>query len=97
MVNKINAAIQVLPEAGGKLKYALVDEAIATIKNSGHRYRVCPFDTVVECTLSELQELLIAIHEHCKKAGTEKMITNVRIQADFYGDVTIEDKMEKYD
>ena len=40
--NKINVAIQVLPEAEGKIKYALVDEAIKYIQESGFRYQVLP-------------------------------------------------------
>lgn len=93
---KINVAIQVLPEANGKLKYSLVDVAIAAIRDSGHRYQVCPFETVVECTYNDLPELLNKIHGECQKAGTEKMLTNLKIQVDFASDVTIEDKMEKY-
>lgn len=37
--NKINVAIQVLPEAEGKNKYQLVDEAIAFIKNRDSNIR----------------------------------------------------------
>jgi uncharacterized protein YqgV (UPF0045/DUF77 family) len=94
--NKINVAVQILPEAGGKLKYDLVDAAISAIQQTGFRYRVCPFETVVECSFEELAGLLEIIHDACKKAGTEKMLTNVKVQVDFGKDVTIEDKMEKY-
>ena len=94
--NKINIAIQVLPEAEGKLKYSLVDGAIAVVQNSGFKFRVCPFETVVECTFEEFEDLLVNIHQACKNAGTEKMITNMKIQVDFKENVTIEDKMNKY-
>ena len=93
---KINAAIQVLPEAENKVKYNLVDEAISVIQNSGFKYQVCPFETVVECTYDELIVLLEKIYESCRIAGTEKMITNLKIQIDFGKEVTIEDKMKKY-
>ncbi len=96
MTNKINVAIQVLPEAEGKLKYALVDSAIEAIKETGLKHQVCPFETVVECCYSELPFLLEKVHEACKNAGTEKMLTNLKIQVNFENDVTIEDKMEKY-
>lgn len=95
--NKINVAIQVLPEADGKTKYELVDEAIAVIQNSGYKYKVCPFETVVECTFDELPALLENIHNACALAGTEKMITNMKIQLNFENGVTIEDKMEMYE
>jgi len=94
--NRINVAVQVLPEAHGKLKYSLVDAAIEAIQKSGFRYQVCPFETVVECTYEDLGRLLEQIHEACKNAGTERMISNLKIQVDFGKEVTIEDKMEKY-
>lgn len=94
--NKINVAIQVLPEAEGKIKYSLVDEAIMAIEETGFKYKVCPFETVVECTFDDLPGLLKSIHDACGSAGTERMLTNLKIQVDFLDDVTMEDKMEKY-
>ena len=94
--SSINVAIQVLPEAEGKLKYSLVDAAIEAINKTGLKYQVCPFETVVECTFEQLPELIETIHISCRKAGTEKMISNLKIQVDFENSVTIEDKMEKY-
>lgn len=89
-------AVQVLPEADRGISYAMVDEAIRVIGSSGHRYQVCPFETVVECTLEEALELVRQIHAACERAGTHRMLTYLKIQTDFGGDVTIEDKMEKY-
>jgi uncharacterized protein YqgV (UPF0045/DUF77 family) len=94
--NKLNIAIQVLPEAEGKIKYELVDAAIEAIKETGLRYRVCPFETVVECEYDQLPGLLEIVHRACKDAGAEKMLTNLKIQVNFSSDVSIEDKMEKY-
>lgn len=95
--NKINLAIQVLPEADGKVKYSLVDAAINAIRETSFKYRVCPFETVIECSYDELPELLEKVHTACQKAGTERLLTNLKIQVDFENGVTIEDKMEKYD
>ncbi|WP_347838176.1 thiamine-binding protein [uncultured Draconibacterium sp.] len=94
--NKINMAIQVLPEAEGKDKYALVDKAIEAIEKSGFRYKVCPFETVVECSYNEFPALMESIHQACAKAGAQKMLSNIKLQVNFETDVTIEDKMEKY-
>ncbi|MFW6277077.1 MAG: thiamine-binding protein [Prolixibacteraceae bacterium] len=94
--NKINVAVQVLPEAGEKIKYELVDAAIEAIKQTGLKHQVCPFETVVECNYDELSMLLESVHTACRKAGTEKMLTNLKIQVNFTEDVAIEDKMEKY-
>ena len=94
--NTINVAVQVLPEAEGKLKYEVVDKAIEAIKQSGLDYQVCPFETVVECEYKELSGLIENIHEACAKAGTEKLLMNLKIQMDFEKDVRVDDKMWKY-
>ncbi len=94
--NKVNIAIQVLPEADGKEKYELVDKAIEAIQSSGYRYKVCPFETVVECGFNELPALLESIHVACGDAGTQRMLTNMKLQVNFEKDVSIDDKMEKY-
>jgi len=94
--NKINVAIQVLPEVDVGLSYKMVDVAIEAIRQTGLYYTVCPFETVVECSFDKLPGLIEKIHEACYKAGTEKMLTNLKIQINFGKDVTIEDKMGKY-
>ena len=94
--NQINVAVQVLPLQGGILKYSLVDAVIQAIDLAGYRYKVCPFETVVECSYAELGNLLETIHESSRSAGTDMMLTNLKIQVDFHKDTTIEDKMEKY-
>jgi uncharacterized protein YqgV (UPF0045/DUF77 family) len=94
--NKINVAMQVLPQAGNILSYSLVDKAIEAIRQTGFTYMVCPFETVVECNFYELPVLLEKVHDACLNAGTEKMLTNLKIQVDFENDVTIGDKMNKY-
>jgi len=93
---KINVAIQVLPESDGKLKYELVDKAIEAIAETGFKYQVCPFETVVECSYNELAGVIEKVHEACHSAGAERMLTNLKIQVDFHKNVTIGDKMEKY-
>lgn len=93
----VNIAVQVLPEGGGSISYALVDEAIRVIADSGFAYRVCPFETVVECSLEEGLDLIADIHKAVESAGADRMLTYVKIQSDFTGDVAISDKMRKYD
>ncbi len=96
-MNKVNIAIQVLPESKTRGKYELVDEAIKVIIKSGYEYKVCPFETVVECTLPQGLELVEAIHNSCKEGGAEKMMAYIKIQSDFSNHVSIDDKMEKYE
>lgn len=93
---KINLAIQVLPSAKDKHPYTLVDEAIQIIKESGLKYMVCPFETVIEGDFETLMDLVKKIHEACYSAGTESMIANIKIQSSSLSEVKISDKMEKY-
>lgn len=95
--NKINLALQVLPQAEGRNSYDLVDDAIAVIEASGLEYKVCPFETVLEGTYDELMAVVKQVHEVLEKNGTEKLMTYIKIQTVFQHDVTIDDKMHKYE
>jgi uncharacterized protein (TIGR00106 family) len=97
MKNQINLAIQVLPRSSTKGTYELVDVAIELIQKSGLKYRVCPFETVIEGYYDEVMKLVKDIHEAVYAEGAEEMITNIKIQTRNNQDVFIEDKMNKYD
>jgi uncharacterized protein (TIGR00106 family) len=96
MTNKINLALQVLPRSTTKDSYALVDKAIEIIEQSGVKYKVCPFETVLEGNYDELMAIVKKVHEQCYASGTETMMTYIKIQSSANADVSIEDKMEKY-
>jgi len=95
--NKVNIAIQVLPRSTSKNTYELVDVAIELIQKSGLKYRVCPFETVVEGYYDEVMELVKDIHAAVYANGAEEMITYLKIQTCYNQDVFIEDKMNKYE
>ncbi len=97
MKNQINLAIQVLPRSSKKGTYELVDVAIELIQKSGLKYRVCPFETVIEGYYDEVMTLVKDIHEAVYAGGAEEMITNIKIQTRYNQDVFIDDKMNKYD
>ncbi|HKJ44067.1 MAG TPA: MTH1187 family thiamine-binding protein [Sunxiuqinia sp.] len=96
MKKKINLALQVLPQAEGRDSYELVDSAIEVIQASGLKYQVCPFETVIEGEYDEIMAVVKEVHEVLEKNGTEKLMTYMKIQTVFQKDVTIEDKMHKY-
>ena len=54
-------AIQLLPTRCTIDKIELIDKAINCIQNSGLKYIVCPFETVVEGTFDEIIKLTNAI------------------------------------
>ncbi len=92
----VTVAIQVLPKGEGKSSYALVDEAIAMIADSGLMYQVCPFETVIEGNYDDIMKLLKEVQLACYNAGADELMTYVKIQSRRDEIVTIEDKMEKY-
>lgn len=97
MFNTINMAIQVIPFTKKGDQYNIIDHAIEVIKDSGVTYRVCPFETVLEGQYDILVDLIKKIQEACFTYGAYEVITNIRIQARKDGNVSIEEKMYKYD
>ncbi|MEC5144395.1 thiamine-binding protein [Chitinophaga sp. 212800010-3] len=97
MSNKINLALQILPSVPSEQVYAVVDEAIAVIQASGVKYRVCPFETVMEGTYEELMEVVKKAQEVCFKAGASQLLVYIKMQIRKDSDVTMEEKTGKYD
>lgn len=93
----INLALQIVPQVASDRAYAVVDEAIAVIHNSGVKYRVCPFETVMEGTYDELMEVVKKAQEVCLHAGAEQVLVYIKMQIRKDSDVTMEEKVAKYD
>jgi uncharacterized protein YqgV (UPF0045/DUF77 family) len=96
MSYKINLAIQILPKANDKNTYAIIDKAIEVIQNSGLKYVVCPFETVIEGTYEEVMRVSKEAQDICFEHGATELITNVKIQRAKDHDVFIDDKLAKY-
>jgi len=92
----VNIALQVLPTSKTIHPYALVDKAIEVIANSGLRYKVCPFETVLEGAYEDIMKVVKQAQEACYEAGADSLMTYIKIQSS-KGDVSIDDKMEKYE
>lgn len=95
-MHKVNLAIQVLPFASTEDKYAIIDKAIAVIADSGLKYVVCPFETVVEGTYEEVMDIVEDIKHSCLLAGADDLIINLKLHARKDADALIDDKLEKY-
>lgn len=96
-MNKIiNASLQVLPSGGTLHPYEIVDRAIEVIEKSGLKYKVCPFETVVEGSYDEVMAVFKKAQQACYDAGAKSVMTYFKIQSAL-NDVAIEDKMEKYE
>ncbi|WP_066628814.1 thiamine-binding protein [Labilibacter marinus] len=94
--NTVNIAVQVLPVAKDKDSYDLVDDAIAIIEESGVKYLVTPFETVMEGKYDELMQVVKEVQNACYASGSEKVMCYVKIQSVLNKDVTIDDKVGKY-
>ncbi len=96
MDKTVNIALQILPSSKSIHPYALVDKAIEVIANSGIKYKVTPFETVMEGTYDEIMGIVKQAQEACYEAGAESLMTYIKIQSSVK-DVSIQDKMEKYE
>jgi uncharacterized protein (TIGR00106 family) len=97
MLKQVNVALQVLPTSKSKHPYDIVDKAIEIIKESGVKYRVCPFETVMEGNFDEIMAVIKKIQLTCLDYGADNMISFIKVQIDKQKDVFIEDKTKKYD
>lgn len=97
-MSKINVAVQLIPQAPSKKElYAIVDEAISQIQESGMKYKVCPFETVIEGEYDEVMDLVKKIQFTALERNVEGTITNLKIQMNKNADAIIEDKIGKYE
>ena len=96
MKNYVNVAVQVLPKSKTKEAYDLVDDAIKVISESGLKYKVCPFETVIEGPYDEIMTVIEQLQENCFDKGADELLVYIKIQNRKNSKVTIEDKMAKY-
>lgn len=92
----VNIALQILPSSSTVHPYVIVDKAIEVISASGLRYKVTPFETVVEGSYDEIMAVVKRAQEVCYEAGAVSLMTYIKIQSSL-NDVSIDDKMEKYE
>jgi uncharacterized protein (TIGR00106 family) len=96
-MNQINLALQILPMGKEKTEaYALVDEAIKVIRDSGLKYEVCPFETVIEGPYEQVMAVAEAAQQACFDAGAEDLLVYFKLQRSRDKAVFIEDKTGKY-
>jgi len=92
---KINAAIQLLPLETKGHRYDVIDKAIALIEASGLKFKVCPFETVVEGESEQVYKLIQEIQEVTLENNCSEMLMNIKIHA-ANKDLHFEDKITKF-
>ena len=92
----INASIQIVPIVLDKHPYEWVDEAIAIIQQSGIKYEVGAFATVLEGKYEEVMKVIGEVNEYLYHQGCAEWISNLQIQIRSSGDITSLEKTEKF-
>ena len=90
-----NLSLQVIP-INEKNAYPIIDEAIKVIQNSGTRYQVQPFSTILEGELSRLLEIVLEAKDAAIKAGGNELVLNIQIHLKADASVSFEDKTDKF-
>src|SRR4029079_17204416 len=92
----VNASIQIVPIVQDKHPYEWVDEAIAIIEQSGIKYEVGPFSTIVEGPYKQVSVLINSINDYLQKNGCEEWILNAQIQIRGNSNITGDEKTSKF-
>lgn len=96
MNHQIHLAIQIVPLSTTQHPYKIVDKAIEVIQQSGLRYEVGPMETVIEGNYDEAMAVAKKAQEVCLQHGAGELIVSMKLHIRKDGDVTWEEKMEKY-
>ncbi|MES2777399.1 MAG: thiamine-binding protein [Bacteroidota bacterium] len=92
----INASLQIIPIVQDRHPYEWVDEAIAIIQQQNIKHEVGPFATVVEGSYDEVMQVIHAVNNYLQNRGCNEWILNTQIQIRSNGDITADEKTEKY-
>jgi uncharacterized protein (TIGR00106 family) len=92
----INASIQIVPIVLDRHPYEWVGEAIAIIQQSGIKYEVGAFATVLEGKYEEVMKVIGDVNEYLYQKGCAEWISNLQIQIRSSGDITSLEKTEKF-
>jgi uncharacterized protein (TIGR00106 family) len=92
----VNASLQIVPIVQDKHPYEWVDEAISIIQQSGIKYEVGPFATVLEGTYQQVTDVIHAVNEYLLARGCQEWISNIQLQLRSDGDITSEEKTGKF-
>jgi len=92
----INASIQIVPIVQDKHPYEWVDDAIAIIEQSGIKYEVGAFATVIEGKYDAVMQVINDVNEYLYTKGCNEWISNVQIQIRSKGDMTADEKTDKF-
>lgn len=92
----INASIQILPIVKDRHPYEWVDEAIEVIQQSGIKYEVGPFATVLEGEYNQVMKVINDVNEYLYSKGCNEWICSTQVQIRSNEDITADEKTDKF-
>jgi len=92
----INLGLQIVPKSKTQESYSLVDKAIEVIQDSGVKYEVTPFETVMEGPQEQLMAIAMEAQNAVFNAGAEEVLIYYRIHVRKESNVTMDEKTDKY-
>jgi uncharacterized protein (TIGR00106 family) len=95
MKNQVHVAIQIVP-ISKEHPYPIIDRAIEVIEKSGVDYRVGAMETVMQGDYKKLMAIVEEAQEACLEAGASEIVVTLKVHARKDGNVTWEEKLEKY-
>lgn len=90
--HKVTMGIQIIPKSKTQNTYGLVDKAIEVIQQSGIKYQITPFETVMEGDHHELMQICQKAEQAVLNAGADECLVYYRIHYRKDADVTFEEK-----
>lgn len=91
----INLSLQIIPINTANA-YPIIDAAINVVQDSGLKYEVQPFATLLEGPLDEVMEVAMQAKDAALEAGGEELVVNIQLHLKKDKDVHFEDKTKKF-
>jgi len=95
MKHQVHVAIQIVP-ISKEHPYPIIDKAIEVIKDSGVDFRVGAMETVMQGNYRQLMDIVEKAQDACLNAGADEVVVTLKVHAKNDGDVSWEEKLEKY-
>ncbi len=96
MQHLIHASVQFVPISAEKEPYDLIDKAINIFQESGLFIQVSPLETFIEGTYEQVMDAIELAKNTCLDAGAQELVINLRLHCRRELDVSIQEKIGKY-
>ena len=95
MKHQVHVAIQIVPISKDH-PYPIIDKAIEVIKSAGVEFRVGAMETVMQGDYRQLMDIVEKAQDVCLNGGADEVVVTLKVHARRDGDVSWEEKLEKY-